>query len=411
MSLPVINSPETLTSTGVSASQARQLFDGNPDGMYFGWMFCNADGVISEGTKASVAGSGIPLALVDDFGAFRVFTDDNGVNIPYSVRGVQSRTLLTTSQSAGTIRALQGQLKALTGVNFATGVYDAVQGYIELPGSNTVSSGGALSCIDASLEIGTALTATGNVFGLHIETTGAGTLSGGGIAAGIGIFKSGSAAWPNAIYIAAGACTAGLVFGAKSSSAAIGHHIGIANSADTAGDKAIAVFADDANAVLASDAQGINSRCLILAAQNGHYAMTSLRGHLRVVASVTPAESKAFQGTAGYVEASGTYTFGDGTNQCIMAALDGTCELSGTPTIASNAYVAGVHLCGKFTAASYTGITCAILIEDINYGFQALLAWPAVQGMLSVGSDSVNVTHKVAVKIGTATRYIHLFSD
>lgn len=221
----------------------------------------------------------------------------------------------------------------------------------------------------------------------------------------------------NAIYVASGACTAGLVFGAKSSDAAIGHHIGVANSADTAGDKAIAVFADDGNATLATDAQGINSRCLIMHAQAGACGMDALRGHLRIVASITPSEQKAFTATSGVVEVTGTYTFGNATNIVFIDALSGSVVLAGTPTVSANVRLCGALLNGGFTAA-YNGDTNPAVgvmyqCSGGTYGFQFALGFhDGVSGMLSTGTDSASVTHKVAVWInGVGTRYIHIFSD
>jgi hypothetical protein len=168
---------------------------------------------ISFGAKANVVGSGITIPSTDDWGMFRVFTDDNGANIADSVRGIQSRTLLTISQSAGTIRALQGQLKAINGVNFATGVYTPVQGYIELVGSQTVASTAVLTCFDASIEIGTALTATGYVSGFSAELTGSGTCAAGLDCGFLVKNASGAAVWTYGLYVEAAAVDTGVFIG------------------------------------------------------------------------------------------------------------------------------------------------------------------------------------------------------
>lgn len=217
--------------------------------------------------------------------------------------------------------------------------------------------------------------------------------------------------WTEGLSIPSGACIAGVVMGQKSSSAAIGHHIGVQNSADSAGDKAIAVFCDDNNATLLSDAQGVNSRCLILHAQAGAYAMTSLRGHLRVVASITPSVAKAFQATAGYVEASGTYTIGGGGIWTVLAALDASVELGGTPTIAANAVVCGIHIVGKSLPAAPTGESIGILFEAIAYGYEHTFGFSGVgagdgNGLLLQAGGSVTITHKIAVWTTAGTRYI-----
>jgi hypothetical protein len=87
--------------------------------------------------------------------------------------------LLHASQSGGTIRAIQGQFKVVDAVNFQSGIYTPIQGYIELAGTHTVSAAGVLTCFDASIEIGTAVTSTGYLAGYRAELTGAGTESGG----------------------------------------------------------------------------------------------------------------------------------------------------------------------------------------------------------------------------------------
>ncbi|MFA5322905.1 MAG: hypothetical protein WC373_09555 [Smithella sp.] len=169
---------------------------------------------LSIGTKANLAGSGIALAQTDDWGDVRVFNDDNGVNVPYSVRGIQSRTLLTVDQSGGTIRSIQGQMKALTGIDFNTGVYTPVQGYIELAGTHVVSSAGVLTCFDASIEIGTALTATGYVSGFKAELTGAGTCAAGLDCGFLVTNASGAAVWTHGLYVEDSAVDKGVYIGA-----------------------------------------------------------------------------------------------------------------------------------------------------------------------------------------------------
>ncbi|MFH1740053.1 MAG: hypothetical protein ABIH23_13670, partial [bacterium] len=166
----------------------------------------------SIGSQANTAGSGVPVSTTYP-GAFRVFSDDAGANIGDSVRGIQSRFLLTVDQSAGTIRALQGQLKLLTGVDVTTGIYTAVQGYVELVGTHIVKTGATFSCFDASLEIGTGVTidSGGELFGVHVETTGAGTITNNGTCAGIGITAaSGAAAWPLGISMLVGSVLRGI---------------------------------------------------------------------------------------------------------------------------------------------------------------------------------------------------------
>lgn len=175
------------------------------------------------GAQANVKDSGVVLAS-GRTGALKVYTDDSGSSVATSSRGILSRTLLTVDQAGGTIRALQGQLKALNLVDVGTGVYTALQGYVELAGTHIASSTGTLSCIDASLEIATSLTIASGGFacGIRVETTGAGTITNNGTCAGIIIQKaSGAASWPvgllidtsdSVIGIEISTCTTGITF-------------------------------------------------------------------------------------------------------------------------------------------------------------------------------------------------------
>jgi len=294
--------------------------------------------------------------------------------------------------------------------------YAAVWGNV-LVSATTVTGTGVLASLWGCMNLPAAFTNAGKLAGCMVDSEmTSGLTNSGTIAAFYATKGDGKLAWPMGMYLPSGACKAGLVMGAKSSNSAIGHHIGVANSADNAGDKAIAVFCDDNNAVLATDAQGINSRCLILAAQTGAFAMDALRGHLRIVASVTPSAQKGFAATSGYVEASGTYTFGDATNIVFISALSGTVELGGTPTISDNVRLCGLLLTGGFGSA-YNGDTkpaVGIMMEaGGSYGFQFALGFhDGVSGMISASSHTTNETHKIAVWInGVGTRYIHVCSD
>ena len=162
-------------------------------------------------------GSGLLLNADHKFGV-AVYTDDGGVdlNVPDSVRGIQSRTLLTTSHTGCTVRALQGQLKVVTGKSVGTGVYTASQAYVELVGTLTVAANATFSCLNASMELGGVLTVASGGFacGIHVETTGAGTITNGGTCAGILVSNaSGAADWPVGIDLT-DSCTTGIDIGA-----------------------------------------------------------------------------------------------------------------------------------------------------------------------------------------------------
>ena len=197
-----LNAAADITTAGAAEASKAVLLDANKSVTGLGRM--------ALGAQANVAASAPALSATYP-GTLRVFSDDGGANIADSVRGVQSRVLLTIDQSGGTIRALQGQLKALTGIDVTTGIYTAVQGYLELAATHSAKTGSTLSCFDASAEIGTALTVDsgGEFFGVHIETTGAGTLTNNGTAAAVGVtIASGAAKWPVGLYNQVGAVAA-----------------------------------------------------------------------------------------------------------------------------------------------------------------------------------------------------------
>jgi len=169
------------------------LFESTTAGTSFKF---DIDTVLNLGAQANTAGSGVPISSTETAG-LALYCDDAGANIGTS--GMQSRFLLTTDATGSTVRALQGQLKLTNGTDVGTGIYTANQGYVELMGTHSANSGATFSCFDASLEIGTALTVAsgGEFYGVHVETTGSGTITNNGTCAAIGITgASGAAAWP-----------------------------------------------------------------------------------------------------------------------------------------------------------------------------------------------------------------------
>jgi len=169
-------------------------------------------------------GSGIALSSTQT-GALRSYADDAGASIGSSVRNILGRTLLTVDQSGGSIRSVMGQLKLATGVDVTTGIYTGVQGYVELAGTHVAQTGATFSCIDASLEITTSLTVDsgGEACGIHVETTGAGTITNNGTCAAILIDKaSGAASWPVGINLVSSTCTTGIAIGTCTDGITIG---------------------------------------------------------------------------------------------------------------------------------------------------------------------------------------------
>jgi hypothetical protein len=161
--------------------------------------------LLETGTYQSTASGGVTLSATNTR-PFTLLYDDAGVALGggATYRGFLSRILLTKDTSAVTVFSARGQLKLVDLVDVATGIYAPVQGYIEVAGTSIASSGATLSCLSASLEITTALTAAsgGEIAGLHVETTGAGTLTATGTVAGILIDKAaGAADWPVGISV------------------------------------------------------------------------------------------------------------------------------------------------------------------------------------------------------------------
>lgn len=163
------------------------------------------------------AGSGLPIPSTDDWGGIRVFTDDAGISISDSVRCIQSRTLLTVAQAAGTVRGIQGQFKIVGTTNFDTGVYTPVQGYIEVAGTtHTVAAAGILTCFDASIECGdgSTVTPTGYLSGYRAELTGgSGTLNA-GLSSAFLATNASTQVWAYGMYLEASAITTGIYIGA-----------------------------------------------------------------------------------------------------------------------------------------------------------------------------------------------------
>jgi len=350
---------------------------------------------VSLGTKANVVGSGITIPATDDWGMFRVFTDDNGANIGVSVRGVQSRTLLTVDQSAGTIRALQGHLKAINLVDFATGIYTPLQGYLELAGTHISSAGATVSCIDASLEIGTALTAIGEVFGVHIETTGSGTISGAGTCAGIGITKaSGAASWPVGLYISPLAVTTAISVGSKAN--VVGSGVVIPSTDDFG---AVRIFTDDNGANIADSVRGLQSRTLLTISQSAG-TIRAMQGQLKAIDGVNFATG-VYTPVQGYIELVGSQTV---ASTAVLSCFDASIEI-GTALTATG-YVAGfsAELTGSGTCGA--GLDCGFLVKNASgsavWTYGLYVEDSAVDNGIKVGTCTTGIT------IGTATTGITL---
>jgi len=157
------------------------------------------DQFIETGTYSSEADNGIVLSSTNTRPVSFLFDDSGSDLTGGNYRAVLSRILLTVDQSACTINAIRGQLKMLDLVDVATGIYAPVQGYLEMAGTHVIKADATFSCFSASMEIGTSMTVNndGEAAGIHVETTGAGTITNNGTCAGILIDKAtGAADWP-----------------------------------------------------------------------------------------------------------------------------------------------------------------------------------------------------------------------
>jgi len=174
------------------------------------------DGPVTVGAFSSLtAGSGIAISADQSYGAV-IYGDDGGLSIGDSVYNFRSRILLTVDQAGATIRAVGAQLKLKDLVDVQTGIYTASQGYLELAGTHVSKTGATLSCFDASLEVGTSLTVDsgGEACGVHVETTGAGSITNNGTCAAILIDNAaGAAEWPCGVYMPGPDVTIGIRVG------------------------------------------------------------------------------------------------------------------------------------------------------------------------------------------------------
>jgi len=270
------------------------------------------DTVLEVGEFASLeSGSGIPLSSSQTAAAV-VYGDDNGLAITANVYNFRTRLLLTVDQSATSIRALMAQLKLADGVDVATGIYTASQGYLELAGTHIAEAGATLSCMDASLEVGTLLTvdADGEACGLHVETTGGGTITNNGTCAGILIDKAvGAASWPIGVYVVGETTHQAFKAGVQ----------GTGVGTTTAYPFAVEVHNEAGADIAAGDtgsSAGIYNRYEIAVAQTSQCNHISVFAKLRVKANMADG---VHCGVYGLVEASGT-TVISGTADTMTAA-------------------------------------------------------------------------------------------
>jgi hypothetical protein len=306
--------------------------------------------VLEIGAFASLLkGSGIPISSTQR-SAIVAYGDDNGLAIASSVYNTRSRMLLTVDQAGASIRAFMGQLKLADGVDVQTGIYSANQGYVELAGDTSAKTGATFSCFDASLEIASAKTLTvdsgGEACGIHVETTGAGTITNNGTCAAVLIDKaSGSANWPYGVYVVGSTCNQAFVAGVQ----------GTGVETTTTYPFAVEIH-NEANAdVVAGNtgsSAGIYNRYEIAVAQ------TSQCNHISVFAKLRPKANMAdgvHCGVYGLVEASETIDI-SGTATTMTCAGHFALDLGSGVTVSAG-HLNGVVIDSSINASATTSGT------------------------------------------------------
>jgi len=168
------------------------------------------------GALSSSTQTGITLVAATP-SVFNVFADDNNTTLTNAVYStIRGRTMLFKDAGGVTITSVKGQIKGAAGVDFGTGVYSGVQGYIELVGTHQVTASGKMAALQGEIEVVTALTVTGasaQMSGASVALTGAGTVTEAstGILSGYLVTSTASTAiWPVAFRVVTGKAAIGL---------------------------------------------------------------------------------------------------------------------------------------------------------------------------------------------------------
>ena len=151
---------------------------------------------VETGTYSSAADKGITLSDSNTRPVSFLF-DDSAAALTGNNRAVLSRVYLATDQgSGGTIVSIQGQLKIADNENFTAGRFCGVDGYMEFGGTSSIGSGSYVSAMNARVDVAASKTVTvssgGYLCGIHVHTTGTGTLTSTGSSYGIYINDQGT---------------------------------------------------------------------------------------------------------------------------------------------------------------------------------------------------------------------------
>lgn len=152
--------------------------------------------VIETGTYQSAVDGGITLSDTNTRPVSFLF-DDSGSALTGNNRAVLSRVYLAESQAAGaTIVSIQGQLKLADTKNLGAGRWSAMDAYLEFGGTSLLTTGGYTSALDVRIDVADTKTVTVDsgaiLAGIHIQTTGTGTLTQTGNCYGIYINDQGT---------------------------------------------------------------------------------------------------------------------------------------------------------------------------------------------------------------------------
>ncbi len=352
-----LNGAPFYNDAGVDISDSLELFDASK----------NLIGMnrITQGAFASLLqGSGSPLAS-GTTSIHAVYADDAGANIGTSVRAILARTLLTVDQSGGSIRSVMGQLKLATGVDVTTGIYTGVQGYLELVGATSAQTGATFSCFDASAELGGVLTVDsgGEFCGLHVETTGTGTIVNNGICAGVLIDKaSGAASWPDGILMDGPSVIIGMRVGKFAGSAATTSAVLFATTQDIYSDGQLSTIevhgASDTNLTSAFAAKCGRFRHVVNVTTAAHETY-GLMGQV-VVKDTTLTHLHSgligtFEGHTSGVVVNGAYAY---STAAVMARVGGGASITATkPLSGFTALLSGADVASGISAAYSLGDT------------------------------------------------------
>ena len=364
---------------------------------------------VTVGAFASLLkGSGIAISTTIP-SALVVYGDDAGLSIADSVSNARSRMLLTVDQTGGSIRALQGQLKLATGVDVTSGIYTAVQGYVELVGATSAKTGSTFSCIDVSAELGGVLTVDsgGEFAGIHVETTGAGTITNNGTCAGILIDKaSGGASWPDGILIDGPSVIRGMRIGKFAASAATTSAVLFAAAMDLHSDGQLDVMQvhGATDSLLTGNYSAKCGRFRHVVQVSGTLE-AEVYGAIGQVVAKTVVLGLYAAGLMGTIESNGGFHVGDGASTSYPCSAGVIGRPGGaTITVDSGAVLAGVAALSNTTSMTNTGDYVGMYIalcQSTNTAFKTGLYIPtaATRTPIKIGtwiSNTASTGHVLA---------------